>query len=102
MERNSATQLKTQRKQISEMATDLRGDAVAEVSGALRKLLADVFALYVKPNNFHWPMSGRHFRDCHLLLDEHGDQIFAMTDDIRDRRIPNEGTYDQSLESRSA
>jgi starvation-inducible DNA-binding protein len=53
---------------------------VAEVSDALRQLLAYVFALYVKTKNFHWHMSGRHFRDYHLLLDEHGDQIFAMTD----------------------
>jgi DNA-binding ferritin-like protein len=58
---------------------------VAEVSDALRQLLADVFALYVKTKNFHWHMSGRHFRDYHLLLDEHGDQIFAMTDDIAER-----------------
>jgi starvation-inducible DNA-binding protein len=79
------TQLKTQRKEVSEMATDLRGDALAEVSGALRQLLADVFALYVKTKNFHWHMSGPHFRDYHLLLDEHGTQIFAMTDDIAER-----------------
>src|ERR1700682_2712989 len=72
-------------KQSSESATDLGGDAVVEISGALRKLLADVFTLYVKTKNFHWHMSGRHFRDYHLLLDEHATQIFAMTDDIAER-----------------
>jgi starvation-inducible DNA-binding protein len=56
-------------------------------------LLADVFALYVKTRNFHWHMSGPHFRDYHLLLDEHGGQIFAMTDDIAERvRKLGEGT----------
>ena len=55
------------------------------ISGALNALLADTFALYVKTKNFHWHMSGPHFRDYHLLLDEHGDQIFAMTDDIAER-----------------
>src|SRR3984893_4547083 len=56
-----------------------------EICGDLRHLLADVFALYLKTKNFHWHMSGRHFRDYHLLLDEHGDQIFAMTDPIAER-----------------
>jgi starvation-inducible DNA-binding protein len=74
-----------EKKRISEIPTDLSGDAVVEISGELRKLLADVFALYVKTKNFHWHMSGRHFRDYHLLLDEHGEQIFAMTDDIAER-----------------
>src|SRR6202020_2317906 len=60
-------------------------EAVIEISASLRPLLADVFALYVKTKNFHWHMTGKHFRDYHLLLDEHGDQIFAMTDDIAER-----------------
>src|SRR5229473_1153840 len=64
---------------------DLGPDAVAEISRALRLLLADVFALYLKTKNFHWHMSGRHFRDYHLLLDEHSEQVFAMTDDIAER-----------------
>src|SRR6202047_5008644 len=72
-------------KQSSESATDLSGDAVVEISGALRILLADVFALYVKTKNFHWHMSGKHFRDYHLLLDEHATQILAMTDEIAER-----------------
>src|ERR1700677_1265729 len=65
--------------------SDLGGEAVKDISGALTALLADVFALYVKTKNFHWHMSGPHFRDYHLLLDDHGDQLFAMTDDIAER-----------------
>ena len=60
-------------------------DGVARISSALRQLLADVFVLYLKTKNFHWHMSGPHFRDYHLLLDEHGDQLFAMTDAIAER-----------------
>ncbi len=66
-------------------AVDLNKQAVAEISEALRRLLADVFCLYVKTKNFHWHMTGRHFRDYHLLLDEHADQIFAISDDIAER-----------------
>jgi starvation-inducible DNA-binding protein len=73
------------KKRISEVRTDLSGDAVVEISTELRELLADVFALYVKTKNFHWHMSGSHFRDYHLLLDEQGTQIFAMTDEIAER-----------------
>jgi starvation-inducible DNA-binding protein len=65
--------------------TDLSGAAVEEISSNLRRLLADVFALYVKTKNFHWHMTGRHFRDYHLLLDEQSTQIFAMTDTIAER-----------------
>jgi starvation-inducible DNA-binding protein len=75
----------SQMKNFSETATDLSSDAVVQISDALRKLLADVFALYVKTKNFHWHMSGTHFRDYHLLLDEHATQIFAMTDEIAER-----------------
>jgi starvation-inducible DNA-binding protein len=63
----------------------LSTDAVREISTALRVLLADAFALYIKTKNFHWHMTGVHFRDHHLLLDERADQIFAMTDDIAER-----------------
>src|SRR6202011_1735304 len=84
-------------KQSSESATDLGGDAVVEISGALRKLLADVFTLYMKTKNFHWHMSGRHFRDYHLLLDEHGTQIFAMTDEIAERARKIGGTTLHSI-----
>src|SRR5260221_8340817 len=65
--------------------TDLSSKGVGEISGELRKTLADVFALYMKTKNFHWHMSGPHFRDYHLLLDEHADQIYAMTDPIAER-----------------
>jgi len=65
--------------------SDLGHDAVAEISGELRLLLADVFALYLKTKNFHWHMSGPHFRDYHLLLDEQAEQVFAMTDEIAER-----------------
>ena len=65
--------------------TDLSPDATREISAALKILLADVFALYMKTKNFHWHMSGAHFRDYHLLLDEQADQIFAMTDPIAER-----------------
>jgi starvation-inducible DNA-binding protein len=64
---------------------DLKAEDVREISGALNILLSDVFALYLKTNNFHWHVSGPHFRDYHLLLDEHGDQIFAITDAIAER-----------------
>ncbi|HTV59969.1 MAG TPA: DNA starvation/stationary phase protection protein [Verrucomicrobiae bacterium] len=63
----------------------LAADAVKNVAGAMNGVLADVFALYIKTKNFHWHMSGPHFRDYHLLLDEQADQVFAMTDDIAER-----------------
>jgi len=65
--------------------TDLSPNATRDLAAALNLLLADTFALYVKTKNFHWHMSGPHSRDYHLLLDEHGDQIFAMTDAIAER-----------------
>ena len=65
--------------------TDLKGNATKDISATMNAILADVFALYLKTKNFHWHMSGPHFRDYHLLLDEHGDQIFAMTDPIAER-----------------
>src|SRR5215471_2646090 len=65
--------------------TDLRANAVPEISGALNIVLADMFALYLKTKNFHWHVSGPHFRDYHLLLDEQADQIFATTDAIAER-----------------
>jgi len=65
--------------------TDLTRAATKEVSGAMNAILADVLALYLKTKNFHWHMSGPHFRDYHLLLDEQAEQIFAMTDPIAER-----------------
>jgi starvation-inducible DNA-binding protein len=65
--------------------TDLKPAATKDIAGAMNAVLADVFALYVKTKNFHWHMSGPHFRDYHLLLDEQADQLFAMTDAIAER-----------------
>src|ERR1700743_1283853 len=77
--------------------TDLKHNAVGDIAGALRILLADFFAIYVKTKNFHWHMSGPHFRDYHLLLDEHGEQIFAATDDIAERARKLGGTTIRSI-----
>src|SRR6202050_3365746 len=77
--------------------TDLKSEATRDISAALAGLLADVFALYMKTKNFHWHMSGAHFRDYHLLLDEHGEQIFAMTDDIAERARKIGGTTLRSI-----
>src|SRR5258705_12118648 len=65
--------------------TDLKREGVAQIADSLNLLLPDVFALYLKTKNFHCHISGPHFRDYHLLLDEHGDQLFAMTDPIAER-----------------
>ena len=77
--------------------TDLSSKGVEAISAALRELVADVFVLYVKTKNFHWHMSGSHFRDYHLLLDEHSDQIFAMTDAIAERARKIGGTTIRSI-----
>jgi starvation-inducible DNA-binding protein len=86
-------------RQKSALATrsDIEPEAVKNISGALNALLADVFSLYLKTKNFHWHMSGPHFRDYHLLLDEHADQIFAMTDDIAERVRKIGGTTVRSI-----
>jgi len=85
------------KRRASDPPSDLGNEATQAISSALRPLLADVFALYVKTKNFHWHMSGRHFRDYHLLLDEHADQIFAMTDDIAERARKVGGTTLHSI-----
>lgn len=77
--------LKTRRAAPLDTPNDLASKSIENASGALNALLADMFALYFKTKNFHWHMSGPHFRDYHLLLDEHADQIFASTDDIAER-----------------
>src|SRR5260370_40266196 len=74
--------------------------AVEEISDALRRLLADVFALYLQTQNFHWRMTGNHFRDYHLLLDEQGEQIVAMPDDIAEGARKIGGTSLQSIDDR--
>jgi starvation-inducible DNA-binding protein len=77
--------------------TSLGRNATRDLAGALNALLADVFALYLKTKNFHWHMSGSHFRDYHLLLDEQSDQIFAMTDVIAERVRKIGGTTLRSI-----
>jgi starvation-inducible DNA-binding protein len=77
--------------------TDLPAAAVKKVSEALNVLLADAFALYLKTKNFHWHISGRHFRDYHLLLDEQSDQIFATTDQLAERVRKIGGTTVKSI-----
>ena len=78
-------------------STDLSDEAVNAVTGALNPLLADAFALYLKTKNFHWHVSGPHFRDYHLLLDEQGEQIFAMTDELAERVRKIGGTTLRSI-----
>jgi starvation-inducible DNA-binding protein len=80
-----------------ETPTDLGSNAVRDISGALNILLADMFALYVKTKNFHWHMSGPHFRDYHLLLDEQAEQIFSTTDAIAERVRKLGGTTLRSI-----
>src|SRR3954467_15562157 len=77
--------------------SDLSADAVRDISGELNVLLADMFALYFKTKNFHWHVSGPHFRDFHLLLDEQADQIFATTDPIAERVRKLGGTTLRSI-----
>ena len=77
--------------------TDLRVEASRDIAGAMNAILVDVFALYLKTKNFHWHMSGPHFRDYHLLLDEQGDQLFAMTDPIAERVRKLGGTTVRSI-----
>ena len=77
--------------------TDLKSEATRDISAGLSALLADVFAVYLKTKNFHWHMSGPNFRDWHLLLDEQGDQLFAMTDPIAERARKIGGTTIRSI-----
>ena len=79
------TELKERRKAPLVTPTDLGAKASIDISGSMNAILADVFALYLKTKNFHWHMSGPHFRDYHLLLDDQADQIYAMTDPIAER-----------------
>jgi len=88
MKRNSSTknsELLQRREAPLATPTDLTRAATKDIAGAMNAILADVFALYLKTKNFHWHMSGSHFRDYHLLLDEQADQLFAMTDPIAER-----------------
>ena len=84
---NSKKRLELTQRRDAPLATrtDLSVAATKDISGTMNAILADVFALYVKTKNFHWHMSGPHFRDYHLLLDGHADQLFAMTDVVAER-----------------
>jgi starvation-inducible DNA-binding protein len=97
MAKSAATKTSRRESNGFQPPTDLSQKGVAEICASLRHLLADVFAIYVKTKNFHWHMSGAHFRDYHLLLDEHGEQIFAMTDDIAERARKIGGTTLHSI-----
>jgi starvation-inducible DNA-binding protein len=83
--RDAKSNVKTLRVGPLATPTDLAANATQDIAGALNITLADMFALYLKTKNFHWHISGPHFRDYHLMLDEHGDQIFATTDAIAER-----------------
>ena len=78
-------EMRERRNAVTTTPSDLGPQAATEIGGAMNVVLADVFALYVKTKNFHWHMTGPHFRDYHLLLDEQADQVFAMTDPIAER-----------------
>jgi starvation-inducible DNA-binding protein len=97
MLKEAAIQIEKRQQATHETPTDLNRKGVAEITAELRRLLADTFALYMKTKNFHWHMTGQHFRDYHLLLDEHGEQIFAMTDDIAERARKIGGTTLRSI-----
>ena len=84
-------------KAVAEPAAYVGGHGVEEISKELRRLLADVFALYLKTKSFHWHMTGGHFRDYHLLLDDQAEQIFSMTDDIAERSRKIGGTTLRSI-----
>ena len=94
MNREDAMQL---RRAPLRTPTGLEREAARDVAGGLTMLLADIFALYLKTKNFHWHMSGPHFRDHHLMLDEHGEQLFAMTDALAERVRKIGGTTIRSI-----
>jgi starvation-inducible DNA-binding protein len=96
---NKVRALDTRRKvsPALDTPTDLSDDAVRELSAKLNEILADAFALYLKTKNFHWHVSGPHFRDYHLLLDEQSEQIFATTDEIAERVRKIGGTTLRSI-----
>jgi starvation-inducible DNA-binding protein len=89
--------LKRRRRAPLSTPTDLKAKATRDITGALNAILADVFAMYFKTKNFHWHMSGPHFRDYHLLLDEQADQLYAMTDPIAERVRKLGGTTLRSI-----
>lgn len=90
-------ELVARRNAVQSVRSSIAPESVPEICGALTILLANVFALYIKTKNFHWHMSGPHFRDYHLLLDDHGDQLFGITDDIAERVRKIGGTTLRSI-----
>src|SRR3974377_1471207 len=100
MKTNNSTKrqvLEQRRRAPVDTPTDLSAEATRDIAGAMNAILADVFALYLKTKNFHWHLSGPHFRDYHLLFDEQGDQLFAMTDPIAERIRKLSGTTIRSI-----
>ena len=93
----TSNELMARRKEPLSTPSDLDAAAVRDITGALNALVADVFGLYLKTKNFHWHMSGPHFRDYHRLLDDNGDQIFGMTDDLAERVRKIGGTTIRSI-----
>ena len=91
------TELVERQKRPLATPSDIDPKDARDITGALNALLADVFSLYLKTKNFHWHMSGPNFRDYHLLLDDHGDQLFAMTDEIAERVRKIGGTTIRSI-----
>jgi starvation-inducible DNA-binding protein len=96
---NATTQQDLKARQMAPLTTpsDLKNKATKDIAAAMNGILADVFALYLKTKNFHWHMSGPHFRDYHLLLDEQADQLYAMTDPIAERIRKVGGTTLRSI-----
>jgi starvation-inducible DNA-binding protein len=94
---STKTELIDRQKAPLNNPSDIDRASTEDISCALNALLADVFCLYVKTKNFHWHMSGPHFRDYHLLLDDHGDQLFGMTDEIAERVRKIGGTTIRSI-----
>jgi starvation-inducible DNA-binding protein len=90
-------ELKTRRNAPLATRTDLTAAATKDIAGTMNAILADVFALYLKTKNFHWHLSGPHFRDYHLLLDDQADQLYAMTDPIAERIRKLGGTTLRSI-----
>jgi len=90
-------ELVLRRQMMHTQSTDIAPESVRKISVGMSILLADVFALYIKTKNFHWHMSGPNFREYHLLLDQHGDQLVAMTDDIAERVRKIGGTTLRSI-----
>jgi len=98
MQIDKETDLHHEERQAADIAhAEINAEGVKQISHVLRQMLADVFTLYVKTKNFHWHMTGPHFRDYHLLLDEQSEQIFAMTDDIAERARKIGGTTLRSI-----